>query len=266
MLQITSLQFHLAAEMVSTEDEHDLSGVTSVQSLLSQSPFSTCEDEERPGYILQGICADVDDDTTGIKTPNEVANLLTLAEYGIGEVFKRERASTISYSSSTYNDIQQGSCGRLQQCIYEIGDDELVAANFLSSLNQMKTDGWADCGEPSPMYLIRTVEKFPVSDSGLAGTYTGRVRPRSHSVSDISPNKSHSDKVGARASDGFSLGSYTPEERRRRIERFLEKRKLRVWTKRVKYDVRKNFADSRVRVRGRFVKKDASDEATADMT
>lgn len=32
-----------------------------------------------------------------------------------------------------------------------------------------------------------------------------------------------------------------------------------VWTKMVKYDVRKNFADTRMRVKGRFVKKE--DEA-----
>lgn len=38
--------------------------------------------------------------------------------------------------------------------------------------------------------------------------------------------------------------------------RFFEKRKQRVWTKKVKYDVRKNFADSRLRVKGRFVKKE----------
>jgi hypothetical protein len=40
-----------------------------------------------------------------------------------------------------------------------------------------------------------------------------------------------------------------------RIERFWEKKKRRVWAKKVKYDVRKNFADSRIRVKGRFVKK-----------
>ena len=52
------------------------------------------------------------------------------------------------------------------------------------------------------------------------------------------------------------MGAYSPAERRRRIERFLEKRRLRVWQKNVKYDVRKNFADSRIRVKGRFVKKE----------
>ena len=36
----------------------------------------------------------------------------------------------------------------------------------------------------------------------------------------------------------------------------MAKRHKRIWTKRVKYDVRKNFADSRLRVKGRFVKKE----------
>ncbi|GMI02657.1 hypothetical protein TrLO_g11491 [Triparma laevis f. longispina] len=52
------------------------------------------------------------------------------------------------------------------------------------------------------------------------------------------------------------VGAYSPQSRRLRIQRFLEKRECRVWTKKVKYDVRKNFADSRMRVKGRFVKKE----------
>ena len=54
----------------------------------------------------------------------------------------------------------------------------------------------------------------------------------------------------------ITRGPYSPRARRLRIERYLQKRKHRVWTKRVKYDVRKNFADSRLRVKGRFVKKE----------
>lgn len=49
---------------------------------------------------------------------------------------------------------------------------------------------------------------------------------------------------------GF-IGIYSAESRKERIERFVEKRKRRVWTKKVKYDVRKNFADSRLRVKVR---------------
>lgn len=55
--------------------------------------------------------------------------------------------------------------------------------------------------------------------------------------------------------DGW-VGAYSPDSRNARIARFMEKRNHRVWTKSVKYDVRKNFADSRLRVKGRFVKKE----------
>lgn len=55
------------------------------------------------------------------------------------------------------------------------------------------------------------------------------------------------------------VGSYSPVARKLRIERFLAKRKLRKWRRKVDYDVRKNFADTRLRVKGRFVKKE--DEA-----
>ncbi|CAN0455266.1 unnamed protein product [Hapterophycus canaliculatus] len=64
---------------------------------------------------------------------------------------------------------------------------------------------------------------------------------------------------GADGGEKKFVGAYSPEARRQRIERFLQKREKRVWTKMVKYDVRKNFADTRMRVKGRFVKKE--DEA-----
>lgn len=51
------------------------------------------------------------------------------------------------------------------------------------------------------------------------------------------------------------IGAYSPESRKVRIERFRAKRNHRVWTKEVKYGVRKNFADSRMRIKGRFVKR-----------
>ena len=56
------------------------------------------------------------------------------------------------------------------------------------------------------------------------------------------------------------IGRYSPESRRKRIERFLEKRRRRIWRKRIKYDVRKNFADSRLRVKGRFVRKEDEEQ------
>ena len=61
------------------------------------------------------------------------------------------------------------------------------------------------------------------------------------------------------ATDKRYVGAYSPKSRRRRIDLFNEKRKNRVWTRKVKYDVRKNFADTRMRVKGRFVKKEDED-------
>mmetsp|Transcript_11486 Transcript_11486/g.29186 ORF Transcript_11486/g.29186 Transcript_11486/m.29186 type:complete len:233 (+) Transcript_11486:176-874(+) len=60
------------------------------------------------------------------------------------------------------------------------------------------------------------------------------------------------------ARDGY-VGAYSREARKARVALFHRKRARRVWTKKVKYDVRKNFADSRMRVKGRFVKKEDED-------
>jgi hypothetical protein len=51
------------------------------------------------------------------------------------------------------------------------------------------------------------------------------------------------------------IGAYTAKERKAKIARYLEKRSERVWRKKIEYGVRKDFANSRVRVGGRFVGK-----------
>ncbi|CAI5746324.1 unnamed protein product [Peronospora destructor] len=58
------------------------------------------------------------------------------------------------------------------------------------------------------------------------------------------------------SSDGKYIGSYSPEAQRKRIERLLEKSKRRVRANKVDHNVRKNFANSRLRIKGPFVKKE----------
>jgi hypothetical protein len=83
----------------------------------------------------------------------------------------------------------------------------------------------------------------------------GSGRPRSMSDPNLKRSYDAHGLLEIERPDGW-IGAYSPESRKVRIERFLKKRNHRVWTKTVKYDVRKNFADSRLRVKGRFVKKE----------
>jgi CCT motif len=52
------------------------------------------------------------------------------------------------------------------------------------------------------------------------------------------------------------IGTLTVEERRIKIEKYLQKRKKRTWSKKISYDCRKRVADSRLRIKGRFVTKE----------
>ena len=52
------------------------------------------------------------------------------------------------------------------------------------------------------------------------------------------------------------IGTLTVEERREKIEKYLQKRKKRTWNKKISYDCRKKVADSRLRIKGRFVTKE----------
>ena len=55
------------------------------------------------------------------------------------------------------------------------------------------------------------------------------------------------------------IGIYTPSERAALLRRFREKRRRRVWYKKVRYGCRKNLADRRLRIKGRFVRADSKE-------
>lgn len=82
----------------------------------------------------------------------------------------------------------------------------------------------------------------------------GSGRPRTWSDPNLNQYVDESGLLHVDRPDGW-VGAYSPDSRKVRIERFLQKRNHRVWSKTIKYDVRKNFADSRLRVKGRFVRK-----------
>ena len=93
------------------------------------------------------------------------------------------------------------------------------------------------------------------SDDDNKEVQSGLGRPRSMSDPNLNVRLDERGLLHVEGPKGW-VGAYSPDSREIRIKKFLEKRNHRVWVKKVKYDVRKNFADSRLRVKGRFVKKE----------
>lgn len=62
------------------------------------------------------------------------------------------------------------------------------------------------------------------------------------------------------------IGIYTPAERAAIISKFNSKRTRRTWKKKIRYNCRKNLADRRMRVKGRFVKRSVEETAKDDAT
>lgn len=60
------------------------------------------------------------------------------------------------------------------------------------------------------------------------------------------------------------IGTITVEERKLKVQKFLEKRKRRNFKKKISYMCRKKVADQRVRVKGRFVSKTQADAIQSD--
>ena len=58
------------------------------------------------------------------------------------------------------------------------------------------------------------------------------------------------------------VGIFTQEQRHKILARYRIKRRNRVWKKTVRYNCRKNLADTRLRIKGRFVRRD-SEQAKA---
>ncbi|KAL3674213.1 hypothetical protein V7S43_000171 [Phytophthora oleae] len=138
---------------------------------------------------------------------------------------------------------------------FEVIDEHVVRAlKRTKSLNQQ---AWT---APSfdPRWYVGMTEGFhgmqprllsPINSSTSLG-YSGAnvYRHVQHQVNAQQETQHYS-------SPARKIGIYSPADRRERLKRFHEKRKHRVYHKRIKYDCRKRLANSCPRVKGRFVRK-----------
>lgn len=108
---------------------------------------------------------------------------------------------------------------------------------------------------PNPLPPYNGVPTDPSVSSGQIATLPSSLNDNSPSNVNSSPATFQMELLNK---DG-RIGIYLPEARKARIARFHAKRKMRIWRKRIKYDCRKKLADSRPRIKGRFVKRSDMD-------
>lgn len=115
-----------------------------------------------------------------------------------------------------------------------------------------------DEADMDPAELLRRARSRLLEDLSEAGNMNGEkgVLTLPHSLSKY---KELYNKNGR-------IGIYTPAERAAIIAKFNSKRTRRVWNKKIRYNCRKNLADRRMRVKGRFVKRSTEAQALAAKT
>ncbi|CEG37461.1 CCT domain [Plasmopara halstedii] len=175
-----------------------------------------------------------------ISIPMRGGNNSSSMKYGDHSSFDRK------YSSSCGKKYKSSSLSRVQEDKSFLGRD--------CSPTGVEDDGtWYD-SEYRQRVRLASVCSSEGSDYGGLGRQHLEEFIRME-ISAANENDQRREST-SNSSESKYIGSYSPEARRKRIDRFLEKRKRRVWAKKVDYDVRKNFANSRLRVKGRFVKKE----------
>eukprot|EP00742_Colponemidia_sp_Colp-10_P005022 GILJ01005366.1.p1 GENE.GILJ01005366.1~~GILJ01005366.1.p1 ORF type:complete len:302 (+),score=45.99 GILJ01005366.1:156-1061(+) len=116
---------------------------------------------------------------------------------------------------------------------------------------------------PSNLYMLGSPPSFPLASSPPSSDQFGKFAAVEEGMKNLdlgaAANASTSSFTQA-GSSSVMVGKLSREERLEKLRKYREKKKNRVWDKRIRYSCRKNLADRRLRVKGRFVKAGQEDE------
>mmetsp|Transcript_26696 Transcript_26696/g.31494 ORF Transcript_26696/g.31494 Transcript_26696/m.31494 type:complete len:278 (+) Transcript_26696:739-1572(+) len=121
---------------------------------------------------------------------------------------------------------------------------DIEAANTISTASS-SSDSLEDVNDLEPEELLRRARSRLLEDLATETNVQKAVLPLPHAL----------DKYKSLYNKNGRIGIYTPLERAAIIAKFNSKRGRRVWNKKIRYNCRKNLADRRMRVKGRFVKR-----------
>ena len=126
----------------------------------------------------------------------------------------------------------------------------------LNELNSASSISMAASLENAPLLKLRRRAIEKRTDFSTNNARIATIRPRPHLPADnrIIFNMKQEHKLEERhfrspAGRTGWIGAFSPKSRKLLIQNYLEKRKRRKWSKRIRYTVRKTFADSRLRVK-----------------
>jgi len=190
----------------------------------------------------------------GSKKSNGIASdsKVSLNAAAVASQLKLNGASSFSSSAkTTLSSLQKNASNNPKTSLGSSVNNRIASA--LGSTARATKIGYT---KPSVTPAAKTLSKSTLGSSILKKTSITSLN-RSSILRAHQPKAS---RVALKRPVGFKgklIGNYTPEERIERVKQFLEKRKHRVWKKKVKYGCRKKLADSRPRVKGRFVPRSA---------
>jgi hypothetical protein len=224
--QVTSMP--MKKRKVSILESNSKKSLSPTQS-ASKASFSTSSDVSNGIKTVVGFKKE---ESTTSKSNNSLATAknpinIQLPSVSVVSDIKQKSIITPLLTSTTFEQPLQFVHGRPTFLVNNKNQDAKTA-NSSSSLIGSGTSTANSVGS-GLMKSVSNIHKIPLL------------------ASDFGP------KNGVANGDGCRVGVYTREERLVRIERFREKKQKRIWRKQIKYDCRKRLADTRPRVKGRFV-------------